>query len=89
MKKFPAIYTVVLSTICVVTISTVGYVVYKEDQLKNAEFKQYWKEVADPILEEKKVQCAKKGSYEGLCQAEAIHEHFELLSKKLNQLWPK
>jgi hypothetical protein len=77
------------ATICVVIIAIIGYIFYQGEQLKDAEFKKYWKEVADPILEEKKVQCAKKGSYEGLCQAEAIHEHFELLSKKLNQLWPK
>lgn len=76
-------------TIGIIMSSIFCYGLYQEDQRKNAEFSKYLKEVADPILEEKKAQCAKKGSAENWCQTEAIHEHFVLLSKKLNELWPK
>jgi hypothetical protein len=61
---------------------------YQDEQIRNAEFHKYYREVANPKLDELVAQCPQEGSAKIWCEAEAWQVWGKMMSKKKKEIWP-
>lgn len=78
----------IVISIALIVCGGLYYQHYQTEQVKNAEFGRYWKEVANPTKDALMAKCPKEGSAKTWCEAEAWQVWGEMLRKKKKEIWP-